>query len=475
MRIAVALFSIFFLVGCLQAQENIAGTWEGKLNAGAVSLRIIFHINGQAGAYTATMDSPDQGAKGIPVGRVSRANDSLLLEVAAIGGKLSGKLASDTTFNGQWTQGGASLPLDLKKLGVGQSVAELKRPQTPKPPFPYESSDVVYYNKDRSIQYGATVTKPRGAGPFPALLLITGSGQQNRDEEIFGHKPFAIIADYLTRKGYLVLRVDDRGVGQTTGDVKSATTKNFADDAMVGLDYLKTLSDVDKTKIGLLGHSEGGMIAEMVAAQQKDIAFVVLLAAPGEPIIDLMTEQSRAVLQSSSMSQQQLESYLALRKSLSSAVSLVESDSAAHAAATTVVNDWLAKTPKDVALASTGIANDSSKQDFVNKAVEMLYKPWWQFFFRYQPDVYVRKMNAKVLALNGDKDIQVFSKTNLPALKASLQKSPSKNFEVVELKGLNHLFQHCTKCTVAEYAELEETFAPEALQTIGTWLGKNVK
>lgn len=475
MKKIVFVFLSVAAVYYLQAQQAVAGVWEGKLNTGAVSLRIVLHINGEAGAYTATMDSPDQGAKGIPVSRVLQMDDSLLLEVAAIGGKLSGKLVNDTVFNGQWMQGGASLPLDLKKLATGQSIADPKRPQTPKPPFAYESNDVIYYNKDKSIQYGATVTKPKGAGPFPALLLLTGSGQQNRDEEIFGHKPFAVIADYLTNKGYVVMRVDDRGVDQTTGDVQYATTKDFADDAMVGLDYLKTLPGVDKTKIGLLGHSEGGMIAEIVAAQRKDVPFVVLLAAPGEPILDLMTEQSRAVLQSSAMTKPQLESYLALRRSLSLVVSLAASELEAHTAATKVLSDWLANTPKDVATASTGIAGDSSKQDFVNKAVEMLYKPWWQFFFRYQPDQYVRKMNTKVLALNGDKDIQVFSKTNLPALKASLQKSPSKTFETVELKGLNHLFQHCIKCTVAEYAELEETFAPEALAMISNWLDKNVK
>lgn len=469
----IALLSLV-IVHHAEAQKNIAGTWEGKLNVSTTSLRIVIHIDGNPGAYIATMDSPDQGAKGIPVNRVNVNGDSLLLEITAIHGKLAGKLTSDTTFSGQWIQG-ASLPLELKKLPAGQMPTEAKRPQTPKPPFSYESDDVVYYNKDKSIQYGGTITKPKGGGPFPALLLITGSGQQNRDEEIFGHKPFAVIADYLTRKGYLVLRVDDRGVGQTTGDVKNATTKDFADDAMVGLDYLKSLPDVDKKKIGLLGHSEGGMIAEIVAAQRKDLAFVVLLAAPGVSIVDLMTDQNRAVLQTTTgLTKTQIESYLTLYKPLASVIASAYSDTAARNAATTVLNNWLAKTPKDIAAATTGITSDSIKQAFVEKSVEELYKPWYRFFFRYQPATYVQKMNTKVLALNGDKDIQVFSKTNLPALKASLQKSPSKTFETVELSGLNHLFQHCTKCTVAEYGALEETFASEALEVIGTWLDKNV-
>lgn len=469
----ITLLSLIVLYHA-KAQRPVAGTWEGTLTVSTTSLRIVLHINDSHGTYTATMDSPDQGAKGIPASRVEVNGDSLLLEVAVAHAKLSGKLTSDSTFSGQWIQG-VSFPLDLKKLPAGQTAIESKRPQTPKPPFPYQSNDVVYYNKNKSIQYGATITKPIGNGPFPALLLLTGSGQQNRDEELFGHKPFAVLADYLTRKGYMVLRVDDRGIGQTTGDVKAATTKDFADDAMVGLDYLKTLPDVDRTKLGLLGHSEGGMIAEMVAAQRSDIDFVILLAAPGENIIDLMTDQNRAVLQSSGLISTQIESYLTLYKPLMTAITSAATDTAGRMAATTVVNHWIAKTPKDIVAATTGITNNSSKQAFIAKSVEELYKPWFRFFFRYQPDVYVRKMNTKVLALNGDKDIQVFSKTNLAALKASLQKSASKKFDVVELKGLNHLFQHCSKCTVAEYGELEETIAPEALEAIGTWLNKNIK
>lgn len=472
-EISLLLFTLLIFLSA-NAQKNINGTWQGKLAVSSASLRIVVHIKSVDGNYSATLDSPDQGAKGIPMSRVRLAGDSLLLEVAAVGAKLSGLVTSDSTFSGQWIQG-LSLPLDLKKLSAGEAVAEVKRPQTPTPPFPYVSTDVVYTNKDRSIQFGATITKPKGGGPFPALLLISGSGPQNRDEELFDHKPFAVMADYLTRKGYLVLRVDDRGVGQTTGNHQTATSKDFAGDAGAGLDYLKSLPEVDKTKIGLLGHSEGGMIAQMVASEREDISFVILLAAPGEKTIDLMAHQNEAVLQSAGMSKENIASYLSLYKPLTLAITSSSSDTAARTAATQVVNNWLAKMPKETVLATTGISDEKTKETFINNFSRSLNTPWFRYFFRYDPAPFVEKIKASVLALNGDRDIQVVSTHNLAGLKALLQKSRAKQFDVIELSGVNHLFQRCTKCTLAEYGQLEETIAPDVLETIGRWLEKNVK
>ena len=240
-------------------------------------MRLVFHIQKVATGFAGTMDSPDQGATGIELSKVELSGDSMVMEVASIGGKASGKMANDSTFTGQWVQGVAVLPLALQRMA---RPTEIKRPQTPRPPFPYKAEDIIYYNEDKSIQYGATITIPNGKGPFPAVLLITGSGQQNRDEELFGHKPFAVMADYLTKQGYIVLRVDDRGVGKTTGEVKSATSKDFAGDVQRSLDHLKARKEVAKTKLGLLGHSEGGMIAQIVAAERADIAFVISMARP---------------------------------------------------------------------------------------------------------------------------------------------------------------------------------------------------
>ena len=473
-KTALILFSAF-LLGKADAQKNITGTWEGRLSAASTSLRLVIHIKADKdGGYSALLDSPDQGAKDIPVSRIQMAGDSLYVEIATARATVSGILTSDSTFSGEWQQG-ASLPLELKKQSTVTPQANLLRPQTPTPPFPYQSLDVVYNNKDKSIRYGATVTKPKGKGPFPALLLLTGSGPQNRDEELFGHKPFAVIADYLTRRGYLVLRADDRGVGQTTGNREQATSEDFATDAVAGINYLRSLPDVDKGKIGLLGHSEGGMIAQIVAAQRNDIAFVIMLAAPGQQVIDLMTGQNKAILQSAGLPPATVKSYAALYKPLVSAIAFSNTDSAAFTAATRVVDAWLLNAPKETVMHTTGISDEESKKKFVRQFVSSAGSPWFRYFLRYKPDDYVRKMKARVLALNGDRDIQVLSGANLAALKTSLQKSRVKNFDVIELKGLNHLFQQCKTCTINEYAQLEETIAPQALATIGSWLAKHIK
>lgn len=463
------------VLSCLAlAQRNITGTWAGKLATPGGSLRIVVHIQEKTNGYTATLDSPDQGATGIRFSSVLLNGDSIHLELPVANARYSGTLTSDTTIRGQWIQG-TSFPLDLEKATAADTVAKPKRPQTPVPPFPYLSTDVLYQNKDKSITYGGTVTRPAGSGPFPALLLLTGSGPQNRDEEIFGHRPFAVIADYLTKRGYLVLRTDDRGVGQTTGDRTTATSHDFAIDAMAGLNYLQSLPEVDQTKIGLLGHSEGGMVAQIVAAQRKDVDFLILLAAPGEKIIDLMTDQNKAILASMGLPAPVAQHYLELYKPLVTAIAYAASDTAAYTAATNLVSEWVKKTPADVVAATTGIRNDESKEQFINRFVRETGSPWFRYFIRYNPAPLLQKIGAKVLALNGDKDIQVLSSTNLPALKSALQKSGAKTVTAVEMKGLNHLFQHCQKCTIAEYAELEETIAPEVLESIGNWLDAHVK
>jgi hypothetical protein len=468
------LLLCFLLAGFAEAQRDLAGTWAGKLTTPGGSLRLVVHFKYDGTKYSATLDSPDQGARGIPFGEVNITGDSLQLVLPAANAKYIGKRTSDSTISGQWMQG-MSLPLDLKKMREGQTTDNVKRPQTPKPPFAYESRDVLYNNNDKSIQYGATITQPKGSGPFPAVLLISGSGPQNRDEELFGHKPFAVLADDLTKRGYLVLRVDDRGVGQTTGDFKSPTSKEFAADAMAGLDYLKTLPQVNKTKLGLLGHSEGGMIAEMIAAQRKDLDFIILLAAPGEKIIDLMADQNRAVLLSNGVNKETAEAYVSLYKPLALALTTIGDEVAAKKTARQLVASWRKQTASEMVQATTGIKDEQSETAFIDAFYKTVSQPWFRYFLQFDPAPFVEKFRAKVLALNGDKDIQVLAKPNLGGLKTALQKSPTKTYELKELNGLNHLFQHCQTCTVIEYGQLEETIAPEVLETIGEWLAKNVK
>jgi pimeloyl-ACP methyl ester carboxylesterase len=475
MKNGLFILFCFLLVQAINAQPKVDGTWEGKLSVGANTLRLVVHITGGPGAYSATLDSPDQGAKGIPVSKVQQAGDSLHLEVAAAGAKLSGRLVNDSTLSGQWRQGGAAFPIEMKKSATNNGTAAVnKRPQTPVPPFSYQSKDVTYHNANHSIQFGATVTKPIGEGPYPAVLLITGSGPQNRDEELFGHKPFAVIADDLTKRGFLVLRVDDRGVGQTTGDHRSATSRDFADDVKAGLAYLRSLPEVNKRKIGLLGHSEGGMIAQMVGAEEKDLAFLVLMAAPGIPVVELMALQNKAILLSGGMNEAAADAYLKLYRPLMAALATTTPEQGEHVAMQ-VLNNWIKNTPEEIVIATTNIRIEQDKQKLVASFVRQTVNPWFQYFLQYNPDDYVKKLKTKVLALNGDKDVQVTSSANLAGLRASLKRSNSLQYDVVALEGLNHLFQRCHKCTVQEYGELEETIAPAALEAVGNWLVKEVK
>lgn len=463
------LFALLLLNFVGNTQSAFLGTWEGKMNAG-VELRMIFHISQDASNnYLVTIDCPEQGLKDVKANSVMLNTDSIRLEISQFGASYSGKKSSDSLITGTLVQG-MSFPLNIKKI---TKVVVKNRPQTPVAPFPYKSEDIIYTNKDKSITYGATITIPSGKGPFPAALLLTGSGQQNRDEEILGHKPFAVIADHLTKNGFIVLRVDDRGVGQTTGKRFISTTRDFANDAIVGLNYLKNRNEVNKNMVGLIGHSEGGMIAQILAAERKDISFVVMLSGPGEKTMKVMNDQNEAMLLKSGMPKEFITSYMALYKNILNTV--ITSDSLSMKGnVKNVVNTWVEQTQPNAVVATTGIRDENSKTNFIDQFVSQVGHPWFKYFLSYDPAPYIRKMSAKVLALNGSKDIQVISKTNLQGIEAALKKSKSKSYEVKELEGLNHLFQDCKTCTVQEYDLIEQTISPKLLDTMTEWLKKSL-
>ncbi len=469
-RTILLTIAIFLTATVSFAKNDPVGIWQGLLNAGK-QLRVVFIISQDNGKLSATMESPDQGVKDIPCSDVTVKGDSLYISLEKFKSSYAGGFEPDGSIAGVLNQGGIKFNLILKKI---DKVDEPKRPQTPVPPFAYKSEDIIYHNKDKSIQYGATITIPNGNGPFPAIIMSTGSGQQNRDEELMGHKPFAVIADYLTKKGYVVLRVDDQGIGKTTGDPATATTADYAKDVIVGLDYLKGRKEVDKKKLGIMGHSEGGLIAEMVAAQSKDINFIVLLAGPGINIIDLMEEQNEKVLSQARLSKEAIDAYLPLYSEVATIAVKAANHNEAVDQMTAAMNKWKANTHPNIALAF-GMNTDEGVANMVKEFAGLHDAPWWRYFIGEEPGKYLEKLNCKVLALNGDKDIQVISASNLAGMKQSLAKSKSPKYDMIEMKGLNHLFQKCKTCTVAEYAQLEETFSPEALSLIGEWLDKNVK
>ncbi len=446
--------SVLLLSFSANAQSPFSGIWEGKLG----SLRIL--------------DSPDQGANNIACNSITVKNDSIYISMMAGKARYEGRFVNERSLSGAYKQSGHIVDLQLKKTDKGLVI---NRPQEPKPPFDYSSDDVSYTNADKSITYGATITVPKGKGPFPALLLITGSGPQNRDEEIFSHKPFAVIADHLTKKGYVVLRVDDRGTGSTTGDFSSATSEDFMYDAMASLAYLRSRSDVDKKKVGLLGHSEGGMIAPMIAAKDKNIDFIVMLAGPGIKNTQLMAEQNKAMLEKMEISKAAIDKYLELFLQIEESTVHTENADQLKEEITKEVKAWRANTSSTIVSLTTHVYDDKTEADFVNTMTHALSGKWHKYFLSYDIQPTLKKLSCKVLALNGEKDIQVVSKSNLAGIKMCLEQSKSKKFDVIELKGLNHLFQECNMCTIQEYGQIEQTISPTALETISAWLDKNVK
>lgn len=464
------LLAFTSLASFSQSSNKFVGTWQGSLNVG-IELRIVFHIAEDGkGGFISTADSPDQSAYGLKCDATTIQDVQLSIEMADLNALFKGKLVNDSTIEGVFTQG-AEFPLLLKKT---EKIIERNRPQTPKPPFPYTSEDVEYYNADKSLQYGATITIPEGKGPFPAAVLITGSGPQDRNEEIMGHKFFAVIADHLTRKGFIVLRVDDRGVGKSTGKFNEATSEDFAKDVNNSVDYLLSRPEVDKKKVGMIGHSEGGMIAPMVAAKRKNINFIILMAGPGVKIMELMAEQNEAIAKSNGVSEEALGEIKPLFRKIAKTV-LESSDSLAATTNTSIaVENWIATRSKKV-LEELHLATPEQRQEYITAMVRELQSPWLKYFINFNPAPYLEQLTCKVLAINGDKDIQVISSQNLPGIEASLKKSKSKEYAIKELPGLNHLFQSCKKCTINEYGELEETISPAALEAITNWLEKNVK
>lgn len=467
------LLSTVLLFFGVSSWAQVPGRWEGTAQVNGRPLLIAFTISSAGiGTYSATMDVPAQGAKALPCDEVKAEGDSIIIVIKTIKGRYAGLLDADrSATTGTLRQGSFNTTLNLKRTGEGVPLA---RPQMPQPPFPYLSEDVEYDSPDKSVHLGATLTKPKGGGPFPVAILISGSGAQDRDGTIFGHKPFWVIADHLTRRGVAVLRVDDRGMGKSTGPAQG-TSADFAQDVLTSLDYLKKCKDIDPKKIGLIGHSEGGMIAPMVAAKRAgDVAFIISLAGPGEPILDLMEQQNTATLKSMQVSEPIAQSYGAMMRAFMEAATFESDTAAAYRQATVAYGDWKKTVHPNVAAMLTGITDSTGVGPYIRTVVNSLRVPWMRYFLAYDPTDNLSRLTCPVLALNGEKDIQVLPESNLAGWKAALVKAKNKDITVRELPELNHLFQQCTTCTVAEYGQLTETFSPEVLQIMGDWLTKRV-
>lgn len=451
------------LASMLQAQ-SITGDWHGTLNVSGIKLRLVFHIQEAGDGYTATMDSPDQGANGIPVETVELQADNLIIALPAYGIRYEGKLAADgSAVKGTFHQGPGSFPFEMGR--TAQEKVVVQHPQEPKPPFPYREEHVQYANQQaEGVSLAGTLTLPEGDGPFPAVILISGSGPQDRNEEMLGHKPFLVIADHFTRAGIAVLRFDDRGVGKSTGNFREATSVDFASDVQAGIDFLKTRPEINAGQIGLAGHSEGGLIGPIVAADNADVAFLIMMAGPGvngEEILllqqDLMATAEGSSAEEIAMSRRMSEKiFLDMRRS-----------------------DDLEQTKKDLIVYLKEEmhklpAADKEKLGDLDKLAEqqigMLFSPWFRYFLTYEPADKLQKVRCPVLAINGSRDLQVDAEQNLPAIAAALKKGGNKRVTTKVLPGLNHLFQHSETGKGSEYGELSETFAPEVLELMTAWI-----
>jgi hypothetical protein len=445
-----------------QAQGPAPRGPEGIWQASIMGIRVVVHIGrGAVGGLTGTLDSPDQGLTGLAIDTLSFAGDSLRLELRRLGAGFAGAMAaSGDSIAGLWSQGGFSLPMVFQRLDRAPSR---RRPQDPAPPYPYDTLDVVYDNAKAGVKLAGTLTTPRGKGPFPCALLITGSGPEDRNEEVFNHRPFWVLADHLTRQGIAVLRVDDRGVGGSTGDAATATSEDFAGDVRAGIEFLKGRSEIDRGRIGLIGHSEGGLIAPMVAARSRDVAFIVLLAGPGIRGDSILVAQT-----------------VALRQILGVGEAAIAREAEAawrvHAMVQRGDSLGLIRAARElVAIQTEGLGEEQRRalgdlDALAARAVRQLLSPWMRFFVGHDPRPALLAVRCPVLALNGSKDLQVPAKENLAAIRQTLAAGGNRDVTVKELAGLNHLFQTATTGSLAEYGMIAETMAPPALEEISAWI-----
>ena len=468
-------FLLLVVPGPLLAQEAgeaWIGDWQGSLDVGAQSLPLIVHITMGAAGLEATMDSPAQGAEGIPVSSVRTAGDSLVFEIQVIQGRYEGVRRPDGTVEGTWSQGPNALPLVLERVPEGEAPAAVPtaadRPQTPRCPCPYEAREVSFPNPEADIELAGTLTLPRADGPVPGVVLVSGSGPQDRDETLMGHKPFAVLADHLTRAGIAVLRYDDRGVAGSTGDFAAATSQDFASDADAALAWLGAQPEVDASGIGIVGHSEGGLVGPIVATRGDRARFLVLLAGPGVPGRDVLRTQSRVVAELQGADSIAVETNARVLETLFQVMEETSDPEETARRAREVLADAIAGLDPSERAAS-GIP-DGDAGPWLDGQVAQFNSPWMRYFIAHDPAPVLEATRVPVLALNGTLDAQVDADINLTAIGAALDRGGNPDHTEEALPGLNHLFQEATTGNPTEYAAIEQTMSPRAMDRVAEWI-----
>ena len=437
------LIPLLFVV--LQSHAQIEGYWKGKINFSEQEVEMAFDIKATENGFSATFDVPSQGGFDIHVDETTFQDGHLQLTMSAMDASYSGTL-KEGVIEGEFTQRGVTFPLNLAK--AEKNDRKKARPQDPQPPFNYRIEEVSFVNGKEGNTLTGTLTIPEGKGPFTAVILVSGSGQQNRDEEIEGHRPFGVIADYLTRRGIAVLRYDDRGMGGSTGEVMAATSLDFSYDTEAAFDYLRSRKEINASKIGILGHSEGGIINFMVAARRPEVAFLISLAGPAVNGIEILKAQSEAMLKASGYSEEMIAFTQNSNKQLFDIVEASNDREEADSLLRQLVKGW------------------GYNEELTEQTVSQMTMPWMYYFLKYDPTEAIVKTNCPALLLNGSKDLQVIASQNLPAYEKIIADYGKTNLTLRELPDLNHLFQHCDTGLLEEYSNIDETISPEVLELI---------
>ena len=452
-----------------QEDERLVGNWRGGLEVGGgASLTIVFNISQDAdGAFTGTMDSPDQGAIGIPLTSVTIEGSSVTVSIQVIQGTYTGTLSDEgDQLSGTWSQGPASLALTLVK---GDPSPPPERPQEPKPPYPYSIEEVTFTNTEAGIDLAGTLTIPDGLGPFPGVVLVSGSGPQDRDESLMGHKPFLVLADHLSRRGIAVLRFDDRGVGSSGGEFQTATSEDFTEDALAGVSYLEGQDRVAATQVGIVGHSEGGLIAPLAAIRSEKVAYIVMLAGPGVPGIDILVAQGQLIGLAAGAPEAVIEMNSRVQRALADIAKEEPDAQKAGPIMRSAMREEIALLPPAIMEA---IPESQIGDAAINTTVNQFNSPWFRFFLHYDPRPILEQVSVPVLAIFGEKDLQVPHELNVPEIEAAFERGNNEATTVRVLPGLNHLFQQAESGAPSEYQQIEETFNQSALELVSSWILK---
>jgi len=463
--VCIFSFSTFNVVA--QDELSFPNYWEGKMEASGQTITIWLEIYNVNDTIYGTIDLPEQGIANKKFDEIVISGNSLVFKLNAYLAEYSGVISADKqSISGEWTQMKKDYQLNFSRL---KDEPELKRPQEPKPPYSYRVEEIEFENKKAKIKLKGTLTLPKNSWNSPVVILVSGSGPQDRNSEIFGHKPFLLLADYFTKNGIAVLRFDDRGTAESEGDFRNATTYNFADDVAAAFNFLRNYKGVNSKKIGIVGHSEGGMIAPLLASKIKEIAFIVMMAGPGSSGEEILYQQTKLISLAEGKSEKEVKKDI---KFLRKIYKIAKSDKSYKEGFKSLRKLYKRKT--FFMTKKKRQENNLSKQ-YTDAIIMQVMSSWFREFLRIQPSDYLPKVKCPVLAIAGNKDLQVPPEPNIILIEKLLTESGNKNVEIVRLDNLNHLFQHCKTGSVTEYPFIEETFSPIAMKIIADWINDIVK